>query len=159
MKVRVVYDSVFGNTEQVAQAVGTALSSQGDVETVRVGDMQPEELTGLDLLIVGSPTRAFRPTGATTKLLRAIPERGLAGVRVAAFDTRISPADVDSRFLNIMAKLFGYAAEPIAKRLQSKSGELAVAPEGFLVEDTEGPLKEGELERAAAWAERMTVTP
>jgi len=58
-----------------------------------------------------------------------------------------------------MVKLFGYAAEPIAKRLGRKGGELAVTPEGFLVEGTEGPLKEGELERAAAWAERIAVTP
>lgn len=158
MKVRVVYDSVFGNTERVAQAIGEALGSQGDGETVRVGEVQPEELTGLDLLIVGSPTRAFRPTGATAKLLQAIPRDGLAGVKVAAFDTRISPADVNSRVLNVMVKLFGYAADPIAKRLQKKSGELAVAPEGFFVEDTEGPLKEGELDRAAEWARRILAT-
>jgi flavodoxin len=159
MKVRVVYDSVFGNTEQVAQAIGEALGSRVDVETVRVSDVQPEELTGLDLLIVGSPTRALRPTGATTKLLQAVPRDGLAGVKVAAFDTRISTTDLNSRAFSVMVKLFGYAADPIAKRLRKKGGELVVAPEGFFVEDAEGPLKEGELERAAAWAERITVTP
>jgi len=155
MKVRVVYDSVFGNTEQVARAMGETLGPQGDVETVRIGDVEPEELTGLDVLIVGSPTRAFRPTGATTKLIQAIPRDGLAGVKVAAFDTRISPADVDSRVLRVMVKLFGYAADPIAKRLEKKGGELAVAPEGFFVKDTEGPLKEGEVGRAAEWARRI----
>ena len=158
MKVRVVYDSVFGNTERVARAMGEALSPQGDVETVRVGDVQPEELRGLDLLIVGSPTRAFRPTGATTKFMRAIPENGLKGAKVAAFDTRISTADANSRVLTVMVKLFGYAADPIARQLTKKGGEPAVAPEGFFVAGTEGPLKEGELERAAAWAERITAT-
>ena len=155
MKVRVVYDSVFGNTKQVAQAIGNALGSQEDVETLLVGDVPPEQLTGLELLVVGSPTRAFRPTGAITRLLRAIPKNGLRGVKVAAFDTRISTAEANSRLLNVMVKLFGYAATPIAERLENKGGEPAVAPEGFFVEGTEGPLKEGELERAAEWARRL----
>ena len=155
MKVRVVYDSVFGNTEQVARAIGEALGPRGDVETVRVGDVQAEELTGLDVLIVGSPTRALRPTGTTTKLLQAIPRGGLVGVKVAAFDTRISTTDINSRAFGVMVKLFGYAADPIAKRLRKKGGELVVAPEGFFVEDTEGPLKEGELERAVEWTRQI----
>jgi hypothetical protein len=104
------------------------------------------------VLIVGSPTRAFSATPAIKKLVGSIPGGGLSGVKVAAFDTRFSPADTNSRILRFLVKLFGYAAEPIAKRLQKKGGQPAVAPGGFFVRDTEGPLKEGELERAAAWA-------
>lgn len=159
MTIRVVYDSVFGNTEQVARAIGGALGSRKDVETLVVGDVQPEQLSGLKLLVVGSPTRAFRPTGAITKLLGAIPRHGLEGVKVAAFDTRISTADANSRVLNVMVKLFGYAAAPIAKQLTKKGGELAVAPEGFFVAGTEGPLKEGEFTRAAEWAKRIITAP
>ena len=48
-------------------------------------------------------------------------------------------------------KLFGYAAKPIADRLKKKGGELTIPPEGVYVKGTEGPLKEGELERAADW--------
>ena len=155
MKVRVVYDSGFGNTKQVAQAIGHALGSCDDVEALPVGEMQPEQLTGLTLLVVGSPTRAFRPTGAITRFLRAIPRNGLEGVKVAAFDTRISTVDANSRILNVMVKLFGYAAAPIAERLEGKGGEPVIAPEGFFVEGTEGPLKQGELERAAEWARRI----
>jgi len=57
-----------------------------------------------------------------------------------------------------MVRLFGYAAAPIAKRLKSKGGELVLAPEGFVVKDTEGPLKEGELDRAAAWARQLIAS-
>jgi hypothetical protein len=57
-----------------------------------------------------------------------------------------------------MVKLFGYAAIPIANRLRKKGGELALPPEGFIVEGTEGPLRRGELERAADWA-RQLVAP
>jgi flavodoxin len=151
----VVYDSVFGNTEQVAQAIGTALGSPEDIMTCRVTEVKTEQLMGLEVLVVGSPTRAFQPTPATRQLLKGIPAHGLDGVKVAAFDTRILVEDVDSAILTFMVKLFGWAAKPIADRLKRKGGALAVPPEGFIVEGTEGPLREGELERAAAWAKRV----
>jgi hypothetical protein len=55
-------------------------------------------------------------------------------------------------------RIFGYAAKPIGKRLQKKGGELAVQPEGFHVGDTEGPLLEGELERAGLWARQVVAS-
>ena len=152
MKALVVYDSVFGNTEKVAQAMGQALSTVADVETLRVGDIKPEHMTGLDGLIVGSPTRAFSPTPAIKKWLGNIPSKNLAGVKVAAFDTRFNVDDAESKILKGMVKVFGYAAKPIGDRLVKKGGDLLNAPEGFFVLGTEGPIKEGELERAANWA-------
>lgn len=156
MKAMVVYDSAYGNTEQIAQAIGEALGAQAEVETLRVGDVRPQQLTAVDLLIVGSPTQKFRPTPATTNLLKAIPSNGLQGTKVAAFDTRFTEEAVDKvRVLAFFAKMFGYAAQPIADRLEKKGGELVVAPEGFYVGDTEGPLLDGELERAADWARQI----
>ncbi|MDD4346819.1 MAG: hypothetical protein PHZ11_08045 [Desulfitobacteriaceae bacterium] len=70
---------------------------------------------------------------------------------VLAFDTRISAKDTNSKVLNVFIKVFGYAAEPIGEKLQKKGGNLIAPPEGFFVKDSEGPLKEGELERAANW--------
>lgn len=155
MKRMVVYDSVFGNTEQIAQAIGEALGPPEQVETRRVTGAEPEALREVEVLVVGSPTRAFQPTPATKKLLKSIPAGGLDGIQVAAFDTRFSMKDVDSPILKFLVKLFGYAAQPIAHRLQRKGGRLAVPPEGFIVEGTEGPLRDGELERAANWARRV----
>ena len=156
MKAMVVYDSAYGNTEKVAQAVANALGSREDVVLARAGDVKPEQLAGLTLLIVGSPTQKFSPTSATTHFLKSIPEKGLAGVKVAAFDTRFTESEIEKvRILAFFVRLFGYAAEPIAKRLEKKGGVLAVPPEGFYVGDTEGPLLEGELERAADWAEQI----
>jgi flavodoxin len=154
----VVYDSVFGNTEQVAQAIGRALGAPEDTEVRRVAEVTAEQLTGLEVLIVGSPTRAFQPTPATKQFLKRIPAGGLKDVRVAAFDTRYSMEDTDSAILRFMVKLFGYAAKPIADRLKGKGGDLALPPEGFIVEGTEGPLRDGELERAGDWARRIAAT-
>lgn len=158
MKALVVYDSFYGNTEQIARAIGEGLGSQDDVPVLRVGDVGPEQLTAVTLLVVGSPTRAFRPTPAITKLLRAIPRNGLEGAKVAAFDTRIAAAAVKSSALRFIVDLGGYAAKPIANRLRKKGADLIVPPEGFVVADTEGPLKEGEIERAAAWGRQIAET-
>lgn len=65
------------------------------------------------------------------------------GRRAAAFDTR-----VDHR-------MAGGAAPAIARRLGRSGYELAAEPEGFIVEDTDGPLREGELGRAREWGRRL----
>lgn len=151
MKTLVVYDSVFGNTEKVAQAIGAALGAP----LLRVGDVKPEHLAGLDALIVGSPTQAFQPLKSVKTFLKNIPAGALKGVKVAAFDTRADVQEVNSRILTAFVKVFGYAAEPIAARLIKKGGTQAMAPAGFFVNGKEGPLRDGELERAAAWARQI----
>ena len=157
MKTLVIYDSFFGNTEKIACAIGRAFGPEEDAAIVRVGDIKPEQLAGLSLLIVGSPTRAFRPSPATTRLCKNIPSNSLNGVSVAAFDTRVTEQEIASGpwILRKMVKVFGYAAKPIANKLVKKGGKLICEPEGFFVEGMEGPLKEGEIERAGEWAKRI----
>lgn len=155
MKSMVVYDSVYGNTEQIARAIGNALGSGDSAISLQVSKIKLEHLTGLELLIVGSPTRAFKPTRAITNFLNEIPSNGLKGIKVSAFDTRISINDTNSWLLDRLVKLFGYAANPIADKLVKKGGDLIIPPEGFYVKDSKGPLKDGELERAADWAQQF----
>lgn len=151
MKSLIVYDSFFGNTEKVAYALGQALGS----ETVKVQNLVPDQLLGVELLILGSPTRAFSPSPDIKKFLKSQPSQAFKGMKVTAFDTRLSMVDVNSRFLSFMVKIFGYAAETMVKILQKKGGTLLVPPEWFLVKDSEGPLKDGELERTAEWAQHI----
>lgn len=155
MKVVIVYDSMFGNTEQIAQAMGRALDAQEEVTLLHVRDAWPEQLMQAHLLLVGSPTQGFRPTAAMKQFLNSIPKHSLHGIKVAAFDTRVVVSEVGSRVLTTMVDLFGYAAEPIADKLKKKGAEQVVAPEGFFVNGKEGPLKEGELERAADWVRQV----
>jgi flavodoxin I len=150
MKSLVIYDSVFGNTEKVALAIGAALGEDTPVQ--RVGEATPTDVDGLDILIVGSPTRGFRPTPAVTDFLSALPADALKGVRAAAFDTRIPLESIKNRFLRFLVKSGGYADRLIEKSLIAKGAILAVPSGGFVVLESEGPLAEGELERAAEWA-------
>jgi flavodoxin len=163
MKALVIYDSFFGNTEQIAQAIGAALGPKEGVETLRVGDVTPEHLTGLSLLVVGSPTRQFNASPAIMNWLKSIPKNSLQGVRVAAFDTRFPQSEIEKTpILVFFVRLWGraaWAANHISDGLKNKGGELAAPSEGFFVEGTEGPLAEGELERAADWAKRIAAAP
>jgi flavodoxin len=66
MKAMVIYDSIFGNTEKVAEAIGKAIGSEAEQNVVKVSDDGAVRLQGVDVLIVGSPTRGFRPTEGIT---------------------------------------------------------------------------------------------
>ncbi|MBN1481165.1 nitric oxide synthase [candidate division KSB1 bacterium] len=156
MKKWVVYDSAYGNTEQIAWAIGSAFSSAEDVVVVRASEVKVEQLSEVKLLVVGSPTQKFRPLAGITNFLQSIPPNGLRGIKVVAFDTRLQESEIEkNRILVFFVKLFGYAAKPISNRLVKKGGELIAPPEGFYVKGMEGPLQEGELERAIAWAKHI----
>lgn len=145
----VVYDSVFGNTAIIAEAIGKALD---DTPVIKVTEVTEADLADVKILFVGSPTRAFRPTPATMTFLKGLRQNTLSGVKAAAFDTRIPINQTDSGFLKFLIKLFGYADAKIAKALAKAGAELALDNDGFGVSGTEGPLLDGELERAQDWA-------
>jgi flavodoxin I len=142
MKVLVVYDSVYGNTEEIARSMGEAIG--GDAKVVKAESSGPADLESIELLIAGSPTYGGRPTPKMKEFLDNIKSTSLKGVKVAAFDTR---------FPATWVKIFGFAAGKIERRLKSQGGKSAIKPEGFLVSGTKGPLVEGEYERAAKWAQ------
>lgn len=152
-KVVIVYDSVFGNTEMIAQAIAGSKVENITIDLRRVGDVTIDELSGVKTLIIGSPTRQFKATGATDRFLNQFTKDSLNGVKIAAFDTRMTEAEINSnKFLSFMVKLFGYAAEKISKRLKKLGGVVVAPPVGFYVKGVEGPLLDGELERASKWA-------
>jgi hypothetical protein len=158
MRTLVVHESWFGNTRALAEAIAAALAP--GVELLTVDDPLPP-LEEVDLLVVGAPTHVHGMSSATSRRaalerrgdpletgagagvrgwLRALPPGD--GRRVAVFDTRAAKP----------AFLVGSAARVVARRLERKGYTLVARPESFFIVDTEGPLAEGELERARAWA-------
>jgi len=152
MKTLVIYDSFFGNTEQIARSIAAALGDASNVGLVKVTEFNLESLEGVELLIVGSPTRSFQASEGTMSFLKGLPANALKGVKVAAFDTRLLLSEIESSTLRFIVNTGGYAAKRIADNLKKKGGMLASPPEGFLVKGEKGPLVDGELERAAEWA-------
>ena len=143
MHIVVVYDSHFGNTERIARAIAERLGRHGDV---RVASIQggPHTAPGaLDLLVVGAPTQGHGVSPAMRRWLDGL--RQVAGVHAAAFDTRFAKP----RWLT------GSAARFVAGHLGRLGFRLVRDPESFYVAHTHGPLLDGELERAARWADTL----
>ena len=145
MKALVLYDSQYGDTEHIAQAIANALGEFGEVRAVRLDPAQPVEVQGLDVFIVGSPTQGWRPTPAIQTFLEGTSSEELGGLGGACFDTRF-------RLLRFMT---GSAAKVMAAKLREKGVSLLVPPVSFFVKGTEGPLRDGELDRAAVWARML----
>ena len=141
MKALVVYDSEFGNTERLTRAIAAELGKGATVEVVSA-ETAELELAGVDLLVVGGPTQMHGVSPRMRALLDSLPPHELQDIAAAAFDTRAHG----------MKLLTGSAAEGIAHRLERHGAWLLLPPESFLVQAKEGPLAEGELERATDWA-------
>jgi len=156
MKSLVIYDSVYGNTEKIAQAIGQVLKGKGEVRVVNVKQANVEMLAGNKLLLVGSPTQAFNMMPAMKTWFKTLPKGSLNDIQVAAFDTRLDIKKVKNIILTFMESIFGYAAEKIGKALVKKGGSQVVKPEGFFVDGSEGPITAGELERAITWAGKLS---
>jgi flavodoxin I len=146
MNAMVVYDSVFGNTEQVARAIGAAIGDGVPVEVRPIAEVGVIP-AGLDLLVVGGPTQGHGVDPALKAFLDGLPTEAVRGVAVGAFDTRFRWPEL----------LTGSAARGIAKRLEGKGARLLAEPESFFVEHKDGPLAEGELGRAASWARSLAA--
>ncbi len=144
MKTLVVYDSQFGSTEKIAQAIGAAIGK--DVKVVKASGAGAADLNGIDLLIVGAPTQGGRMTKPVQDFLNGIPASALEKVNTAAFDTRVTTK---------LVVIFGYAAGRIAAAFKSKKNNPVVPAEGFFVKGSKGPLVDGEEARAAEWAKKV----
>lgn len=167
MRALVIYESMFGNTKRVADAVADGIAPHLVVETVEVSNAPIEVPDDVDLLVVGGPTHVH---GMTTVKSRAsavqrspapLISRGI-GIRewleqarpavrnlpAAAFDTRIKAPTL----------LTGSAAGGFAKRLRSAGFRLTAPARSFMVArdgNLDDLLLEGELEAARSWGSAL----
>jgi hypothetical protein len=162
----VVYESMYGNTEVIARAVGRGLSECGSVDVLEVDTAPPALAADVALIVVGGPTHAFgmsRPStraDAAKQAERAVISADV-GVRewldgltidgarpvVAAFDTHVE----HPRLLRHV----GSAAASIERRLTRLGLNVAVPAEHFWVHGSMGPLVDGELDRAEVWGREL----
>jgi hypothetical protein len=163
MKALVVYESMFGNTKQVAEAVADGLRATYDTGVIEVGGA-PSMVSDVDLLVVGGPTHALgmsRPQtresaiGYTDEPLVS-PGQGIrewlgglaksTGTPAAVFDTKVDKPWVP-----------GSASGAAARRLRKLGFQLALHPASFLVDGITGPIGDGELARARRWGEQLAT--
>lgn len=147
MNALVVYHSEFGNTQKVAEAIAEVLQGVGLARTLNTDQLTTEDLQDVDLVVMGTPTHKMNLPEAVQPVLEELPRRILLGVPVAAFDTSYEMSAFLARFT---------AARRIDRKLRRLGGKRLIAPETFYVHrHHEGPLYDGEIERAQQWAESI----
>jgi flavodoxin len=154
-RIIVVYDTVYGNTKKIAEAITDGFldrEKEADCRLLHAADVTPADVAASDLIVAGSPTRAFRATEPLVRFAND-PAVGWQGKAFIAFDTRIDPAVIRFGLFRKIVTSAGYAADHIAKLLVRRGAVAAADTAGFLVTGKEGTiLVKGEEERAFAQA-------
>jgi flavodoxin len=143
MNTLIVFFSQFGNTKKVAEAIAETLESEGSVCVIPVDQLTASDLSEADLVMMGSPTHRMNLPEAVRPVFATLPRRILRGTPVVAFDTSY-------KMSGWLAHLT--AARKLDRKLRKLGGKRVVSPETFHVIERVGPLYDGEIERAKAWA-------
>lgn len=159
MDAVIVYESAWGNTKIIAEAVAEGLVSAIDVGMILdVSFAPPADTITADLLVLGAPTHAFGLSRPQTReeAARRGGHPGDTGLREwigAAGDLHLPVAVFDTHVRH--PNLPGAASKKAAKLLRSHGASLLVKPESFYVEGYEGPVLPGEIDRARKWGAEL----
>lgn len=162
MHAMVVYETVWGNTEELAREIAAGIGAD-TVDIVDAASAPPAIENDVDLLVVGGPTHAFSMSTASTREsarqqgATRIPASGIrewierlstptSSVPVATFDTRV-----------VSPRLPGSAAKKAMRKLVALGFRPAAKPESFGVHGYSGPVADGELERARQWGRTIAA--
>ncbi|MEV6210202.1 flavodoxin domain-containing protein [Kitasatospora sp. NPDC051914] len=176
MQALIVYESMYGNTREVAEAIAEGVREarpDASVVCLPVAGAALGRTRSADLLVVGGPTHVHGMSNALSRRVAVAVEAkkegrieevheaattaagpglrrwfhelpdAVPGTPAAAFDTRMD------------GRQAGGAAAGIAERLVHHHYDLRAEPEGFFVEEADGPLRSGELARAKAWGSTL----
>lgn len=149
MKTLIIYDSFFGNTQKIAEKMAEPLG--GSAVAKRVMNVTVADVEESDCILFGSPTRGFAPTAEMRKFMKTLPGKILSDKTIGVFDTRIDVVRVNVKVFSFLVRIFGYAADTLEK-MAKRLGAGKVNSGFFFVTESEGPLADGELSRAARWA-------
>ena len=181
MEIAVVYESMFGTTHEVADAIARGVSDAepgAHVQCLSVSEADPGQVAAADLLIIGGPTHMRGMTsGMTRKMAVTMEEKresgpegpmghglepGAEGSGLRDWFHRLPDSRKGRRAAAFDTRgegpMMGGAARGIARRLDGHGYELIADPEGFIVEGEQMLLKAGEQERARAWAADLVRT-
>ena len=148
MESLVVYDSKFGNTKKLAEAIADGLRSVGSVRLLGLDKLPPEDVGTVDLLVIGGPTQVHGMTARIRQFVDLLEARPASDMVAATFDTRF----------RMPAALSGSAARLIARKLRQAGIRVFTRPQSFFVSRGVPELEQGEAERAAVWAKDLAVS-
>lgn len=143
MNTLLIYETQYGNTEQIAERIASRLEKAGRVRSVPLSEAGKPYFGGINLVVLGCPTQMHGLSKAMREFVTAMTD--LDRVRLAVFDTRYK----------MPRWVTGSAAQVMGDYIQDHGGILALPPESFFVMQPQGPLVAGELSRAEQWGESI----
>lgn len=153
MKISIIYDSIYGNTEKIAEIIKEVLTKKNEVVVKKVTEAKLKDFQKSDLVVIGSPTHTGRPSKAMQVLLNMLPKESLKDTKIAVFDTSMATYK-QNFFMKGVIKFFGYSAPRVANVLKKKGAEI-LSVQSFFVMNKKGPLKDDEIERAKKWGKGL----
>jgi Flavodoxin domain len=164
MRAVIVYETLFGNSKSVAEAIADGLRTGAEVDIIDVRTAT-ESVDDVDLLVVGGPTHQLGMTrpgsrrSAETQYEQAPPaaQTGLRewiaalqipqGTAAAVFDTRLNHPTV--------LRVLDHAARTTGRLLEHRGAHTVAPPQRFLVESATGPVLLHEIDRARDWGRTL----
>ena len=132
MKAIVLFDTLFGNTERIAQCIVTGLRKTGvEADCANIREANVDELSKFDLVALGAPTQYFTASRPMKEFLDRLKRLNLEGKYGFAFDTRLN---------SFMA---GSAAKHIEKKLKTYGLEILKSHNSAIVVGRQSNKKEG----------------
>jgi flavodoxin len=173
MDISVVFESMYGATHEVADAIAEGVAEakpEATVDRLRVGEADPARVAAADVVIVGGPTHMRGMSSGMSRSMAVKMEEKKEHDEGQVIGHGLEPgAEGDGlrNWFHTLPKgakgrpaaafdtrgegpMVGGAAKGIAHRLESHGYDLVTEPEGFIVE-ADGLLKAGERERAREW--------
>ena len=149
MKAIVVFDTSYGNTKTIAEAITETLKESGiEVDAFYVKDVKKLSAKDYNFLVLGSPTKFGTMSFAVKGFLGKVKREEWMNKPFAAFDTE-NPENVE--------KKQGSAAEKMAEKLKEKKMSQLLPVLKALVHEMKGPLVEGEIERTKEHAKSLAA--
>lgn len=152
MKTLVVYDTLYGNTGLLARVIANRLP---DVTLVHVESLTPDHIAQAELIFMGSPSRGYNATKRLRQAVETLPKSALKAKSAAVFETRLKVSRHMPKILRYVLKNTGWGDAKLDAMLLRKGAKL-ISPLGiFYVSTQEGPLKDGETDKAELWAKQI----
>lgn len=154
MKGVVIYDSSYGNTKAIAEAIAEGLTEAGvSADMFYVKDVKKLKAADYDVMVIGSPTKMGTMSFSISRFLGKVKEKDWHGKPFAAFDTE-NPENLEN---SLKENKNWSAAEKIAEKLREKNMKQLRPVLKSLVNDWKGPLLEGEADKARGYGAGLAV--
>ena len=158
MKALILFRSHYGNTKKVAEVLAAELSALGHGSVVQDLRRKLPGPEGVDLVLIGAPTRMAKVTRRALRVLKRLGKRGFSGKPLAIFDTYgplpAKPEDLEK------GRKWLYPGAAGTMQNAAKGLGLNVYPNTLRceVKGMKGPLADDALESARAFVKEFVST-